>query len=190
MKTLNEKGFSLLEVMISSFIIAVGILGLAAMQSIALKSSLEVQQRSLADSLLLDIVERMELNHIWLADELNNYKVESVVDYSVTTPTCGATLSCSDADLKINDLLEWKSKLLAAHVTGDSHGLIGADGCIDADDDGNITVVLSWTSTTGIADATASFPSGDFRKTCGVASNNRHQISAVVYIPKTGGVSS
>ena len=64
---MNVKGFSLVEVMVSSFIIAIALLGLASMQSIALKSVDTAQQLSLANSLLVDITERMQLNQVWLA---------------------------------------------------------------------------------------------------------------------------
>ena len=45
----KNKGFSLVEIMISGFILALGLLGLAGMQSTAVKSTIEIQQRTLAN---------------------------------------------------------------------------------------------------------------------------------------------
>jgi len=65
-------GFSLIELMIGSFILALGLLGLAGVQSTAGKSMLEVQQRALANSLVVEISERMLLNRVWLEDNTDN----------------------------------------------------------------------------------------------------------------------
>ena len=48
---MKQRGFSLIEIMISSFILALGLLGLARMQSTAVKSTIEIEQRNLANSL-------------------------------------------------------------------------------------------------------------------------------------------
>ena len=74
---MKMRGFSLIEIMISSFILALGVLGLVSMQSIALKSTVEIQQRTLANSLIADISERMQLNRLWLQAAGNNYAIAS-----------------------------------------------------------------------------------------------------------------
>jgi hypothetical protein len=58
------------------------------MQSMAVKSTIEIQQRSLANSLVIDITERMQLNHVWLLEPGNNYVISSLTDASLSAPTC------------------------------------------------------------------------------------------------------
>ena len=57
-----ERGFSMLEVMISMFILATGLFGLIGVQLMAHKSELDSYQRAQALVLLTDIVDRININ--------------------------------------------------------------------------------------------------------------------------------
>ncbi|MDA7745770.1 type IV pilus modification protein PilV [Psychromonas sp.] len=187
-----QRGFSLLEIMISSFILALGLLGLAGMQSTAVKSSVEIQQRTLANSLLSDISERMQLNKGWLKQTGNSYAINSLIDAELTQPDCigsgGVFVNCSGEDVKNNDLYEWKDKFIGAHVvsaTGIESGLIGADACIEADSTGKSMIVLSWYSTVKSLDAAIDSGSTSLSFKCGEASLHRRQLSVQTYISKS-----
>ncbi len=187
---MRAQGFSLLEVMISSFILAIGILGLAGMQSVAVKSVTEVQQRTLANSLLVDITERMQLNNVWLTNSANDYATPSLQAAQLRAPPCvtdGTFSNCTGEQIKQNDLFEWRQKLLAAHVNNNSaHGLIDADACISAPDEkGKITVVLSWLSTLKSSDAAANASPSSIYATCGTSGKYRRQISVQSFISQS-----
>ncbi|WP_019615574.1 type IV pilus modification protein PilV [Psychromonas ossibalaenae] len=174
---MKEKGFSLIEIMVSCFIFAIGCLSLAGMQSVAVKSLIEVEQRALADSLLVDITERMQMNRAWLSNSANNYIVSSVQDDTSVQPDCakkGALSDCAGEDIKANDLFEWKNKLLTAHVAGSTQGLINADACIL--DDGNgigiVDITITWQE--------QAEPSKI--KACGIKSSDRRQVTTKYYI--------
>ena len=64
----QQKGLSLIEVLISVFILAVGLLGLAAMQLQSLKYTQGSQWRSQANFLAYDIVERIRANRANVTD--------------------------------------------------------------------------------------------------------------------------
>ena len=189
---MKQTGFSLIEIMISSFILAIGILGLAGMQTLAVKSVDEVQQRTLANSLLVDITERMQLNHVWLENAANNYNTASLIgDASIAAPTCvtnGGFSNCTGAQIKDNDLFEWREKLKFAHVKDNSGtGLANPDACIatTANPSGSgviVTVVLSWFSTLSSVDA-AKGKDAIFVN-CGSLSDNRNrrQVSVQSFI--------
>lgn len=194
---MRNRGFSLIEIMISGFILALGLLGLAGMQSMAVKSSVEIQQRNLANSLLIDITERMQLNQEWLSDANNNYAIASLSQASLAAPVCvgdaGTFTNCTGEDIKNNDLYEWKQKFLGAAINAGNDaqgGLIEADACIavrsDAGSDGELVeIVISWFSTVQTQDAAANAAASDLVSTCGNASSSRRQVSIETYVSKS-----
>ncbi|WP_354623353.1 type IV pilus modification protein PilV [Psychromonas sp. MME2] len=176
-------GFSLIEIMISSFILALGLLGLAGMQSTALKSTIEIQQRTLANSLIADISERMQLNRQWLKEPSNSYAIASLMNTDLSAPSCvsstGVFTNCSGEDIKKNDLFEWKNKFIGANVSssnGLNHGLVEADACIEVDSDGRSVIVVSWYSTLKSKDAAAGKALTDLAAKCGTSGASRRQI--------------
>jgi len=185
-------GFSLIEVMISSFILALGLLSLAGMQSMAVKSMVEVQQRTLANALALEIAERMQLNRLWQQSDGHNYAIASLIDANLSVPSCvgagGVFDNCSGEDIKNNDLYEWRNKLLGAYTLSDTAsnaGLIGADACIEVTSSGVSTIILSWLSTVKSIDAAAASDPSSLAFKCGEASAYRRQLTVDVYIGKS-----
>lgn len=181
-------GFSLIEFMIGSFILALGLLGLAGMQSTAVKSMLEVQQRTLANSLAADISERMQLNRLWLQVAGNDYAIDSLMSADLTVPSCisadGVFDNCSGENIKNNDLVEWKDKLTGANIVGDTgnnEGLIEADACIELDSDNRHVIVLTWFSTIKSKDAAADDAPTELTFKCGTASASRRQLTVTIY---------
>ncbi|AFJ03458.1 Type IV fimbrial biogenesis protein PilV [Methylophaga frappieri] len=59
---MKQKGFTLLEIMIAVFILALGVLALAYLQSSSLKTNQSAQFRSTASIMASDILERMRAN--------------------------------------------------------------------------------------------------------------------------------
>jgi len=193
-------GFSLIEIMISGFILALGLLGLAGMQSTAVKSTIEIQQRTLANSLVTDITERMSLNRLWLLEAGNSYAIDSLTDANLSVPSCvgtgGVFTNCSGEDVKDNDLYEWKQKFIGAEINNSSageNGLIEADACIAVKSvvgsDGELVqVVISWFSTIKSKDAAHASASTTLTATCGTdggVNRHRRQISIETYISKS-----
>lgn len=193
----NNAGFSLIEIMISGFILALGLLGLAGMQSTAVKSTIEIQQRSLANSLITDITERMQLNRLWLREPGNSYTIASLTNANLSVPNCvgsgGVFANCNGEDVKDNDLYEWKQKFTGAEInasTNGENGLVEADACIAvtpaAGSDGELVkIVISWFSTVKSKDAAAGASSTDLTATCGTANAHRRQLSVETYISKS-----
>lgn len=70
-------GFSLLEILITIFIVTVGLLGLAGMQVLAQETELESYQRAQAVVLMNDIVDRISANR------------KGAACYAITTPSSG-----------------------------------------------------------------------------------------------------
>ena len=88
-----ERGFSMLEVMISMFILATGLFGLIGVQLMAHKSELDSYQRAQALVLLTDIVDRININR------------KAATCYAVTTTATSASSrmspdSCADDSMR------------------------------------------------------------------------------------------
>ncbi|AGH80358.1 type IV pilus assembly protein [Psychromonas sp. CNPT3] len=191
---MKVKGFSLIEVMVSSFIVAIALLGLASMQSVALKTVGTTQQISLANSLLVDITERMQLNHVWLIKNAKGYDTLSLQKETLKKPGCvddkGQYSQCSGENIRDNDLLEWRSKMLLADLNKQKdksikqtqQGLVNAEGCIETDAKGIITVVLSWSANTEGVDAAKGSANASLNKRCGNAGKRRQQVSIKYFV--------
>lgn len=106
MKTLNlhstDYGFSLIEVLVTLLILAIGLLSIAAMQLRGLQYNQDAYMRSQVNMLAYDIADRMRLNRANLAAYVSNYTVPA------TAPT-GCTES--NGANAANDLACWYVQL-------------------------------------------------------------------------------
>jgi type IV pilus assembly protein PilV len=134
--SLYQKGFGLLEVLVTLVILAIGLLGLAGLQATGLKNNLSAYHRSQATQLSYEIADRMRAN------------VAGISSYVSGTPTatasCGTTTGCSAENMAKNDLFEWNAVL--ADVLPSGVGTITQSGAIysisvtwDDDRDGTST---------------------------------------------------
>jgi len=141
----NQRGVGLIEVLIAVFILAVGILSLAAMQLAAKRASYEATQRSIATSLARDIVERMRSN----PGQLDAYVVSNVGnegDLLATPATDCSSADCTPANLAVYDLAEWESLLVGANEQlggSNSGGLVDPRACI-THVAGGVTIAIAW----------------------------------------------
>lgn len=165
----NQHGMTFIEVLVALFIIVTGILGAVAMQASAKKASFDAMQRSLASSLVQDIIERMRNNDpTALAAYVGEYG-----DGDSPAQVCDQDNPCSAAQLTVSDVNEWDQALFGANVTNNAGGLNSATGCI-AVAANQVTVTVSWEGReeTSIGGAV----------NCGTANNKRRQISVQVFI--------
>lgn len=117
----KNKGFTLLEVMISVFVLAVGLLGLANLQMLSLKNNHSAQYRTSATVIAYDIIDRMRLNR--------------TADYTIAIAT-----TPSGSTLKDTDLIAWKTVLSNELPAGDGSVIFNGD---------IVTVVVQWDDSRG-----------------------------------------
>lgn len=165
---LQERGVGLIEVLISILVIAIGLLGLAALQGKAQKAELESYQRSQALILLQDMASRLRANR----GERANY---------VTTgcaPTC-ATVPTTPRFSK--DLCEWANALAGSteKLGGQSVGaMLSGCGCI-TESGGEFVVSVAWQGL-----ATVGTPATN--NICGSGTPNRRVMSIPIRFFDTG----
>jgi type IV pilus assembly protein PilV len=128
----RQSGLSLVEVLVTVVLVAVGLLGIAGLQLTSVQNTSSAAQRFQATLLAEDIVERMRAN-----------RSQAIAGRYVLA--VGAAVG--SVGLARDDLLEWRGALAE---------LPGGDGGIELD--GNqVTVTVRWTdaSTANPGDATA-----------------------------------
>jgi type IV pilus assembly protein PilV len=119
----SAAGFTMLEVLITIVIVALGLLGVAGLQARMQVAEVESYQRAQAIVLLDDVVARINANR--------KNSMSYVTSTALGTDT-GAT-DCTGLTGAALDLCAWNNALLGATETsgGESRGaMIGARGCI------------------------------------------------------------
>ena len=166
----QQSGFTMIEVLVTIAILVVGLLGLAAMQTLSTLAELESYQRSQALVLVRDMSDRMSANK----GEITSYVAN---DLGVTQQDCAIYLVAPDYKL---DLCEWNNQLNgAAEASGGKNvgAMIGARGCIQRLDPTTFLVTIAWQ---GLSRA------GIPKETCGQGNYgdeaNRRTVSTVVRI--------
>lgn len=102
---IRSRGFTLLEVLISIIIIAIGLLGMAGLQVTTLRNNNSSSMRTQATFLAEDMADRMRSNMAGVT--AGNY---------ATTPSCASTgctitTGCAPNTLAAYDICEWQNNL-------------------------------------------------------------------------------
>lgn len=136
-----EQGVGLIEILISLVVIAIGLLGMAALQGRAQQSEFESYQRAQALILADDMANRLRANRVARACyDLVAKNIDAIG--TGTTYTASGCNAAADADL-----VAWHSALLgAAELAGEQNvgAMIGARGCIRTDAAGDFVVSVAW----------------------------------------------
>lgn len=142
------RGFSLVEVLIAVTLLAIGLLGLAALQTTALKYTYSANLRAKAVLLAYDMADRMRANmdienNLFNADYngVTTDDAESYVNRRCFLDDAGAdgVIACNTGELVEYDAFRWTTDVMAALPNG--AGSVARD-----DGDARIyNITLSWT---------------------------------------------
>lgn len=165
--SVSQRGFTMLEIMITLVVFAIGMLGMAGMQIIAKKNNFEAAQRTAATSLAYDIIERMRANPTQLVEYAGDSTTPPAalggasLGSSAPTPNC-ASASCTPFQLSQYDLWEWEQGLdgAAELSNGESAGGLSLPtACISTtvasgatDRSGLYAVAIVWRGASRVAD--------------------------------------
>lgn len=125
----NQKGFTLLEVLVAIVILSIGLLGAAAMQTTAITGNASAMNRSRAIGLAEEMADRIRVN---AGDTPNIY---DGIDTSVAV--------CVGSEPALGDCNQWQARLSTS-------GLPNAFGEVDVQTDfpilktATITVTVTW----------------------------------------------
>jgi type IV pilus assembly protein PilV len=99
-------GFTMIEVLVAIFVLAVGLLGLAGLQAASLKNSTSSYTRSQAQLLAYDMLDRMRSN----IQGVTNGSYDNLLSTTPTNPNC-ITSGCTVAQLAQYDAYAWSDLL-------------------------------------------------------------------------------
>ncbi len=149
-------GFTLLEVLISLIILAVGLLGIAGLQVTGLMNNNSAAQRSQATVLAGDFADILRTNKLQVDADLFGTEADDGAEISTATKAswtitdaCTTTVGCTTAEMAQTDVREWIEQV----------ALLLPQGIVSSDRDGDIyTVTITWVDNKkNIADQTKSF---------------------------------
>ena len=136
----HQRGFTLIEILVTVIILAIGLLGLAGLQLGGLRYSFSAYQRSQATIMANDIADRMRANRT--VAEAGSYDID-IGDDPDEVDCTGNGANCSPEDMAAADVYEWKQALEDTLPSGD--GSIANNG-------GTFTITIQWDDTRGEED--------------------------------------
>jgi type IV pilus assembly protein PilV len=141
MKPQFSKGFSLIEVMVALIICAVGLLGLAKMESLALSSTGIAGARSIAAIEASSMAAAMHANRaFWGTAIAPGTTTITSANAAAITPTCTAVGACNNATKMANyDLQQWAASLVSVLPN-----FVGIITCTTSTLPVNCTITIKW----------------------------------------------
>ncbi len=158
----DQRGFTLLEMMIALLIFSVGLLTIAGLQAVAKRANYESIQRTTASHLAFDMLERMRANSN-AAELYPGAAGERILGNgsrgAEPAPDCDSPADgCASADLAIHDLWEWERRLDGATETSggvNTGGLVSPTACVRGPVGGGAgiyTVAIAWRGVSELTD--------------------------------------
>ena len=136
----QQRGFTLVEALVALIVLAVGLLGIAALYVESLSASRSALLRTQAVNLAADMADRIRANRIaGIA-----YAVDTAGTGTEAT-ACETTAGCAAADLAAHDIFRWKATGAALLP-----GFLGEIDFTDATPDVYV-ITVSWTEPEGAA---------------------------------------
>lgn len=123
-RSFDQRGMTLVEVLVTLVIISIGLLGVAALQLTSLRNNYDSYVRSQAAVLAGDILDRMRANRTAALSDADPYTVDTKAFTATGTPAQ-------------RDITDWKATLAAQLPSG-----VGSITRNDAA--GTFTIVIQW----------------------------------------------
>ncbi len=137
---INQRGASLIEVLVTMLIVSLGLLGQAGIIALSAKVSHSAFLRSQATLLSYDIVERLRLNRAQAV--AGNF----TINYAATGSSPSGSVPSGTAIQNV-ELRDWKTNL--------ENSLPNGDGQVTVDGGGHVTINIRWSEVVkGAADGT------------------------------------
>jgi type IV pilus assembly protein PilV len=127
-----QKGFGLIEVLIAVLILAIGLLGMASLQTTGIQMTTGALSRTQAVFLAEDLIERARAN----SSSLAAYEVAAGAP-----PACNPSYAVANSSVSAEDVAEWRNNVSCLLPGGDAAVSISAVGVM--------TVQVTWLARSG-----------------------------------------
>lgn len=171
----RQAGFSLMEVLVAVFVLAVGVVGVAGIQISAKRANFEAIQRSTATQLATEMIERMRANSTQLMTYNANGGGVTLTGTTLPSPPDCQVAACTPQQLANYDMSEFERGLLGVFEQNSGNNVGGLTlpiACITGPAPlpgpnpapGNYTVTIAWRGlsrlTSPVAMSTCGFDPG------------------------------
>jgi len=175
----RPSGFTLIEVMITVFVVAVGLLSVAGLQAFAKKSNFDAIQRTQAAALAQDLIERIRANAAQGAGYVtdasagwSSSNAPGAPTQSCSTSSTASSPACTPAQVVAFDKYQWTRALFGAaeSLNGESAGgLSEPTACITnaTAPCGAYTIAIAWRGITPLPPADSSDTANPANNRCG-----------------------
>ncbi|MBD3648543.1 MAG: type IV pilus modification protein PilV [Pseudomonadales bacterium] len=109
----RQEGFSLIELLVAVVIMAVGILGIAGLQVVALQQNRSALLRAEATMLANDIMDRIRVN--------TDITYGTLIDAAPADPVNCKNTECNRAEMADYDIAVWKCSINHLDADGNTH---------------------------------------------------------------------
>ncbi|PWK50915.1 type IV pilus modification protein PilV [Pleionea mediterranea] len=121
MKFVKTDGVSLIEVLVTTLILGIGLLGVAAMQVTSVNSSQEGYYRSQATEIAESVASRMRTTRMSIYDGITTF-ADVIEDYAGEPYDCSAVKSCIGSDCNDEELVNFDKWQLCQVASRDLPG--------------------------------------------------------------------
>ncbi len=140
----------MVEVLVALVVLAIGLLGIAALYLNSLQSGRTAIYRTQAVNLAADLADRIRMNRTAQAAYGTLF-----ADAEVAVPACDTIGGCSDADLAATDLSRWKATL--AQFLPNGQGQVVVVAPVGAGEPASYQVTVRWSEVGELAPVTFQF---------------------------------
>ncbi|MDF0677138.1 MAG: type IV pilus modification protein PilV [Nitrospira sp.] len=120
MKARDEKGFTLVEVLVSAAILGIGVMGMAAMQGMAFTKNVDANDLSLVTNIASDMMERIQANrqYAWAYHNVQTLGPGNCAAVPAPPPI-GVTKPAPLNIIRVvqGDCTQWRTLVLASNLT-------------------------------------------------------------------------
>ncbi|MDH3419048.1 MAG: type IV pilus modification protein PilV [Gammaproteobacteria bacterium] len=155
----GQSGLSLVEILVTTVVFSIGLLGVTGLNAISQRASFEAVQRSVASELAYALLEDLRGNSDALVDYLAAGDLGRGSRGAEPAPTCDDPVApCTAQQLAIHGLWEWEQALDGALETAAgvaTGGLLAPTACIGgpvAGDAGVYSVTIVWRAGSELTD--------------------------------------
>ncbi|MGH8136474.1 MAG: type IV pilus modification protein PilV [Steroidobacteraceae bacterium] len=133
----SQTGFTMVETLVALVVLAIGMLGIAALYLNSLQAGRTAIYRTEAVNLAADLADRIRANRTAIAGYGNLY-----ADAFADVPACYTTAGCTPAQLATADLSRWKADL--AQLLPNGQGQVVVAVPVAAGEPANYIITVRW----------------------------------------------
>lgn len=135
----SQNGFTMVETLVALVVLAIGMLGIAALYLNSLQAGRSAIYRTEAVNLAADLADRIRANRAAIAGYGNVY-----ADPFVAVPACYTTAGCTAGDLATTDLSGWKADLALQLPNGQGQVVVNPLGPPLPGEPNNYVITVQW----------------------------------------------